>query len=195
MVTMREAHIRGTLIEQVTAAYTDRPGALIVPELELCRGAARIDLAVINRSLDGYEIKSERDTLRRLPSQVKAYGRVLNRVIIVCAQRHIDPVCTLVPSWWGITEAASTGPGIRLRCLRAPLRNPSVDPIAVTQLLWRGELLAEVGELQGPRGLSRQTRHQLGEILVGELSVDDLSSRVGDRLRARQGWRVPARRA
>lgn len=194
-MAMRETHIRRALVEQLAVTYSTPPGPLVVPELELCRGAARIDLAIINGSLDGYEIKTERDTLRRLPNQVKAYGRVLNRVIIVCALRHIDPVCTMVPSWWGITEVTSRGLEIRLRRRRAPTANPSVDPIAVAQLLWRGELLAEVCELQGPRGLSRQTRHQLGEILANELPVDELSRRIRGRLRARQGWRVPVSRA
>jgi hypothetical protein len=191
-VAMREALIRRAVVGQVAETYPPSSGVLVVPELELCRKSARIDLVVINGSLDGYEIKSERDTLRRLPNQVKAYGRVLDQVTIVCASRHTDRVRDLVPSWWGITEATNPGLKIQLRCLRAPTVNPSVDPTAVVQLLWRGELLAEVCELQGPRGLSRRTRHQLGELLASELPVEELCRRVRDRLRARQGWRVPA---
>jgi len=36
-------------------------------------GASRIDRAVVNGSVHGYEIKSETDDLTRLPAQARAY--------------------------------------------------------------------------------------------------------------------------
>jgi hypothetical protein len=185
-----EAEVREAVLRQVAGAYRKDRNTIVVAELGLCRGSARIDLAVVDGSLDGYEIKSERDTLRRLPAQVRTYGRVLDRVTIVCGRRHVDSVAALVPPWWGITKAMGTSAAVELQRLRAPAANPSVDPSAVVQLLWRDELLAEAYELHGPRGLSRRTRYQLGELLVRELPVEALGRRVRDRLRARRGWRA-----
>ena len=62
------------------------PGTLIIDELPICRHAARADLAVINGHFSGYEIKSDRDTLKRLGSQVDAYCRVFDYVAVVTAQ-------------------------------------------------------------------------------------------------------------
>jgi hypothetical protein len=49
----------------------------MLDEFGLEHGEVRVDVAVINGELHGYEIKSERDTLERLPRQVKAYSAVL----------------------------------------------------------------------------------------------------------------------
>ena len=60
---MRDVDIRRALRTRVRDS-DDMKEALVVDELGLCQGRARIDLAVVNSSLHGYEIKSERDTLR-----------------------------------------------------------------------------------------------------------------------------------
>jgi len=37
-------------------------------ELGILNGATRIDIAVITGQIEGYELKSERDTIQRLPA-------------------------------------------------------------------------------------------------------------------------------
>ena len=46
-------------------------------------GAARVDIAVINGHIRGVEIKAEADSLERLPRQVEAYGRVVDRATLI----------------------------------------------------------------------------------------------------------------
>ena len=41
------------------------------------RSNERAGIAVIGTRMDGFEIKTERDTLRRLPRQASAYARLL----------------------------------------------------------------------------------------------------------------------
>lgn len=52
---------------------------VFIEELGICCGQGRIDLAVVNSLFHGYEIKSDRDSLRRLDNQVELYSKVLDR--------------------------------------------------------------------------------------------------------------------
>jgi hypothetical protein len=51
---------------------------IIIDELGLCRGTVRVDIAVVNGVLKGYEIKGDQDTLRRLASQAATYNRIFD---------------------------------------------------------------------------------------------------------------------
>src|SRR5688572_30584359 len=101
--TMRDRDIRTSLHQQLERAhrhYADE--TLFIDELGLCQGNARIDLAVVNGSLSGYEIKSECDTLQRLPHQIEVYSRALDYITIVASETHIDKIIVLIPEWWGV---------------------------------------------------------------------------------------------
>ena len=52
------------------------PGTLFVNELGLNHGRFRADIAVMNGKLVGYEIKTDQDTLVRLPAQIDGYNEV-----------------------------------------------------------------------------------------------------------------------
>ena len=70
------------------------PQTLIVEELGIRQGAARVDVAVVNGSLHGYEIKSARDTLERLPKQSELYSSVFDTITLVTAENHLmGPKC------------------------------------------------------------------------------------------------------
>ena len=53
----KDAAIRPVLLANLQ--QRSGPGTLIVEELGLCEGAVRIDVAAINGSIHGYEIKSD----------------------------------------------------------------------------------------------------------------------------------------
>ena len=85
---MLDAEIRGALQERLTRTHKrELVSTRFVEELGVA-GEARIDMAVLNGAFAGYEIKSERDTLRRLPGQVTAYSKVLDYCTLVVATRH-----------------------------------------------------------------------------------------------------------
>lgn len=152
----------------------------------LCLGATRVDVAVINGSLHGYEIKSDRDTLVRLPTQVEIYNRVLDYSTIVCGSKYLGKVADIVPEWWGITEVSGTGSKPVFVEHRAPSRNSTVDPLAIAQLLWRDEA-AELLQCRGERVKSKETRWNLWDRLA-ELPLDDLQWCVRSQLKARPQW-------
>ncbi len=60
---MREIDIRLALRAKLEKLHPGESDTLLGQELGLCQGFARVDLAVVNGTVHGYEIKSEQDTL------------------------------------------------------------------------------------------------------------------------------------
>src|ERR1700735_5066660 len=106
---MRDLDIRRELRQQISRVHTGDPDTLVVEELGLCQGLARVDVAVINGSIHGYEIKSDQDTLSRLPAQAVTYNRVLDFVTIVVGSCHVQRIRQSIPRWWGLSVATQRG--------------------------------------------------------------------------------------
>lgn len=186
---MRDLDIRRVLAAQLDRTYRDDPATMVVNEFDLS-GKARIDVAVINGRLAGYELKSARDTLRRLPNQVAAYSMVLDQVTLVVAHHHLGAARALVPNWWGLIVATENETGIALRELRQPSVNEHVNPAALVQLLWRDEALDELTTRGADTGLRSKPRRALWARLVECLDAQELNCVVRNRLRMREGWRA-----
>lgn len=187
---MRDIDVRTALHAQELACYKNDPETRIVPELGIFQGASRIDVAVVNGFLHGYEIKSERDTLTRLPTQAKAYGQVFDTLTIVAGTSHLPDVRCLLPSWWGILEArALRGGGVKLVRRRKERPNPQINPLAVAQLLWKDEALALLEREGDARGLRSKPRRAVWEALAAQLPPDTLRTKVRELLKIREGWR------
>jgi hypothetical protein len=188
---MRDREIRHVLHARLAAQHAGDSATRIVDELGLLRGASRIDVAVINGRLEGFEIKSEKDTLERLPHQLEAYRRVFDRLTVICAERHLESALKLAPWWCGV-EVAKPGRAkvLHLRRARESRANREVEPDAVAQLLWRDELIDALEELGEAGGLRSKPRAVLRGALVASLPPTRLRALVRDRLRAREGWRV-----
>ena len=76
---MRDLDARTAIRRQLHAAHSADPDTRIVEEMGIWSGSVRIDIAVINGELSGFELKSDRDTLERLPNQADLYSRVFDR--------------------------------------------------------------------------------------------------------------------
>ncbi|WP_280313539.1 sce7726 family protein [Nocardia abscessus] len=177
---MRDADIRGALHDRLTVEFA---GDRIRDEMGLCLGATRVDIAVINGCLHGYEIKSDRDTLARLPNQIELYDSVLDYSTIVCGPRYADRIKAVVPTWWGITIAEDHNGRPEFYVSRKARRNTHVDRFALAQLLWRDEAAALLTAL-GHRVTRRHTRWQLWDQLA-ELPLGQLQHIVRTQLKAR----------
>lgn len=178
---MNDRDIRLALREGLEAI----PDSLVVEEMGLCQGSVRIDIAVIGRTLDGYEIKSERDTLDRLAAQQEIYSRALDFVTVVTNEPHIKQILSRVPTWWGITEAKLVDGRVCFHTIRDGSANTTIDPFALVQLLWRNETLDALRTRELDRGLIRKPRQVLWNQLIDALSLEDLREVVCRQLRAR----------
>lgn len=187
---MRDRDIRTSLHGELERAHRHYASeTLFIDELGLCQGNARIDLAVVNGSLSGYEIKSERDTLQRLPHQVEVYSRALDYVTIVASESHIDKTVGLIPEWWGVIATLMQQEDISFRLVRQPQPNPGVDPYSVAQLLWRPEVLTILADLGIKKGVAGKSRRALWQTLAETLPIDELRDRVRHTLKVRERWR------
>jgi hypothetical protein len=194
---MRDRDIRDVLRRELLAQHGKDPDTRIVEELGLCQGDVRVDVAVINGSLSGFEIKSDQDTLGRLPGQQRVYGMTLDYVTIVAHASHIDAVERVVPDWWGITEVTSgvgVGVGVALTIAREARQNPHVEPYAVAQLLWRDEVLSLLKARGTAAGLADKPRRVLWQTLAREVPATELGDLVRRQLKARSTWRSGERR-
>ena len=166
---------------------------LILDELGLEHGKCRADIAVINGHMDGYEIKSDVDSLARLSRQIESYDAIFDLSSVIVTDFHLAEITHMVPEWWGIISAAKSDSVFpQFRMIRTPRQNEYIDDTAVAQLLWRGEAQEVLFSL-GMRGAQlRQKRSILYGYIVTMLDTDELRLTVREYLKKRQGWRHPA---
>ena len=85
-----DVDIRSALRSRLLAKHAADADTVIIDELGVCRGKVRVDVAVVNGMLHGYEIKSDRDNLRRFSGQVDFYGKVLDRATLVVGEKTLS---------------------------------------------------------------------------------------------------------
>jgi hypothetical protein len=186
-----DAAIRRQLAGELAALYPQariRHEMLIGP-VEL--GMRRVDVAVVGPGeLAGWEIKSDRDSLRRLAGQAAVYGAVLDRVTLVAGPRHLGHAAAVLPGWWGLTLTGPAGGAVTLTPVRPAGPNPAVDPAALVRLLWREEARSLLWMRGTVRGTSRLRLADLHTAVAAAYPVlDDLRAGVRRMLRARpESW-------
>lgn len=132
---MNDAQIRIATKRALFVEHMGDAETVIFEELGVLHGFSRVDLAVVNGELHGFELKSNKDTLARLPDQVESYGRVFDRVTLVVGERHLRCAVEAVPDWWGIRVARTESGKFRFSDLKHAMRNPSPDPASIVTLL------------------------------------------------------------
>ncbi len=190
VLAMNEAQIRQSFHHRVLGRHHACANTLVVDELGLKHGRCRADIAVINGYLNGFEIKSDRDSLFRLSEQVVTYGAVFDRITAIVAERHLSSVQEIVPDWWGLI-VCFCGPrgAVKFWTKKKPSINRSVDPFSVAQLLWSHEAREILGKKAVSPRVLRQSRAVLYGCLTDLLSMPELRRTVRAYLMARKNWR------
>lgn len=171
----------------LTLALAVDPDARLRHELPIGQGERRVDVAVVDpQEIRGYEIKSARDTLRRLDGQAALYSQVLDRMTLVATAQHLEHAAAVVPAWWGLTLAAGIPAAVTLTEVRPAGVNPAVAPAALVQMLWREEARSLLWLRGRGRGTSRLRQQQLHAAVVTAYPVlEDLRAGVRRMLLAR----------
>ena len=187
---MTEAEVRESLRAQVLASACSSAEAIF--EFWVPQSNERADVAVVGATIDGFEIKTERDSLKRLPRQADAYTRVFDRCHAVLARRHVEPALEILPPWWGVLVIEE---GVGFPKLRPAEPNDSVDPETLVRLLWRDEAYAALCAL-GASLDPRTGRFRMWELLLAMLDLDGLKQVVRNALLLRDPSRarIPTRR-
>ena len=185
-----ERKVRAALKKRHLRHYNGRRDVLIIDELGLAHARSRIDLAVFNGHLHGYEIKSASDTLDRLPLQLATYVDALQKLTLVVATRHPDAAAAIAPNWCGLTEVVE-GPrgGILFASRQRARLNPNLDAFTLAHLLWH----PEAQDLLRARGASNADvnapRKQLYRMLANEVPVRELAPAIKAAMASRRSWR------
>jgi hypothetical protein len=142
--------------------------------------------------LEGYEIKSDVDSLYRLNQQIDGYDAIFDHSSIIVTACHIVEASKMVPEWWGIISASESIDNIpQFEIIRRPCKNPKINNYAVAQLLWREEA-QKVLLNNGIRGAQlRQKRSFLYGYIAETLDSNELRFTVREYLKERRGWRRP----
>jgi hypothetical protein len=176
-------------LEQQWAAHSD---TRFIEELGICRGRVRIDLAVVNGALHGYEIKSDRDRLDRLAVQVEIYGMVVDRATIVAGPKHLEDVLRIVPDWWGVLRVVADGESVRIEAVRPSRENPEQVARALAELLWREEALTLLESRQAAHGVRSKPRAAVWDRVCEAFDLGEIGEAVRAGLRSRVERSAPA---
>lgn len=160
----------------------------MIDELGIMEGAFRVDVAVVNGKLHGYEIKSAKDNLDRLPTQQSAYNKVFDKLTLVVDERHVENAVKLVPPCWGLMVAGVRNGSPYLDEIWPARLNFAVDPYVLCQLLWREEALAILRSKKLSLGLWNKPRKVLWRKLANNIELEELKKLVRNTLKSRTKW-------
>jgi hypothetical protein len=191
-VGVPDAEIRLALRQHLLRRHASETDTVLIEELGVRGGQVRVDLAVVNGSLHGFEIKSDRDSLRRLARQVDLYSQVLDRATLVVGERFAPLATTLVPPWWGVVRVSSKPTGLRFTTVRRSKLNPRRNARVLAELLWSAQALALLEQRGAARGMRRKPRRVLWDRVCECVPVDEIAAAVRGRLKASSGSEVPA---
>lgn len=185
---LKDIDIRNALIKKLNKD-NDGHSFRLITELAVCDGDARVDIAVANGKLYGYEIKSDKDTLVRLPRQKEAYCKTFDKIIIIIGEKFEERILNEIPEWWGVQVAYKNKfDNVSFRTIRSPKLNKQIESKAILELLWREEILTLLKQ-KGLKGLSSKNRRKLRDIASETIPLKELQDYTRETLKFREGWR------
>ncbi len=185
--------IRSALREDLRRRYARNRKLRIIEELGVQHGNARIDIAVVNGTMHGYEIKSDQDTLKRLPEQMDIFNAVFDKMTLIVGKNHLYEAINIVPDWWGIVIAKTNSNGsVVFSRIRRTEINKNQNSVSVARLLWREEALRILEEQGEARGFYSKPRNSIYEKLALVLDQKTLGDKVREAIFIREDWRPDA---
>lgn len=183
---MRDSDLRAAVKRELQDKYATDPSTRIVEEMGVWSGAVRIDIAVINGKLLGYELKSNSDTLDRLPRQVEIYGKIFDQVTLVVGDRHAEKAFNVIPEWWGCKVASMDDSDVTFRWKRKAAFNPGLDPTILVQMLWKEEAVAILEKYKLADGWRSKRASEIGRRLLSEVPFKQLAHEIRSALKIRE---------
>lgn len=179
---MNDADIRTRL-----QADFDADGTPWVDEVQTKRRRADM-LAIVDGVLTSIEIKSGKDTLKRLAEQYAVADRTFRQVLVVTEPRHVEGVRSVVGPRCGIWVCEETERGFFLRRkskafgTRKPRPKANAHAARLAFLLRKPEL----GAVLGLATVDDATRSRLASDAASTLTVEALELAVMEALRERK---------
>jgi hypothetical protein len=188
---LRASEIRSALRRLLAQHWAACADTEFIEELGVCRGQVRIDLAVVNGRFHGFEVKSDRDNLARLPLQVDFYSRVVDRATLVVGPRYLNHAVAMVPPWWGVSVVVGGTSGTAFEIVRDCADNPRIDPRALVELLWRDDALALLDSRGAARGARGKPRAAVWDKVCEHFDTREIAVAVRQHLKLRARTLAP----
>ncbi|GGN64104.1 sce7726 family protein [Oceanobacillus indicireducens] len=185
---LNDKGVRKLLDKELQSQYRDDPNTRIINELGINNGKSRVDVAVVNGIIHGYEIKSDYDTLDRLPRQISYYNKLFQRMTIVSSRKYYQQILEMVPKWWGIKIISWDA--TRLIEKRKGRKQSTQDKDTLLSLLWKEDLEDFIDVMGYPKKMKKLKKHQLLEIFSREADVYTIQQHVYRSLKTRENWRA-----
>ncbi|MFA5755016.1 MAG: sce7726 family protein [Candidatus Paceibacterota bacterium] len=190
IIPTNDLNIRSALKRDLIHYHTQDKKVRIIEELGIQHGTARIDIAVINGIMHGYEIKSDKDTLQRLPEQIDVFNSVFDKMTLVVGKNHLYQAINMVPEWWGIIVAKiNDNDSVIFNTIRKEEFNMNQNSISVARLLWRDEALKILERNKEADGFYSKPRDLIYKKLADLLDKKTLSGEVRETIFLRTDWR------
>jgi hypothetical protein len=176
-----DPRIRNALVPALRARH---PGALVLHEMPLRNTQAIIDLVAIDEALHAYEIKSDRDSLRRLKRQATYYDRAFDDVTLVTTRPMHAQV---IPDHWGLVDVRIGGAAIEIEWLREPKSNHRARSEDLLYIL-RASELHRILRANGQTRVSGLSKAELVCRVVDLLGEHESRALGTEVLRLRRSW-------
>lgn len=171
---LSDKEIRKPLLKRL---YSNKNHLKIIEELDV--NNAVIDIATIDENyFCGYEIKSDRDTLKRLPMQMQIYNYVFDKITIVVGKSKLLKAIYIIPDFWGVILAKEENNNINLIQIRLPEVNNNININWLSKKLWRSDMVIILKKMNLYKGRSNYCRNNLIKIIVENTSTSKLKSYI-----------------
>lgn len=169
-----ENRLKAAIIERLYAARHVVGDAVLISEMVVDNWARRADVVLANGRLWGFEVKSEQDSLNRLPGQIESFNRAFEKLTIVTVPKFEYAVREMLPEGVGLwVEVPDGSLKERIRARASELsKSAAMQHMTATELR---QLLS----CNGISGLSGLSRSQLETIAAG-LPASDLTAAARD---------------
>lgn len=179
-------------LKKIIEKKYDNSAVRIIEEFSIDDKATRIDIAVVNGILHGYEIKSDLDTLVRLPKQMSAYNSVFDQITLVVGVQHLYDAFNLIPDHWGVMVAKTNEDGsVYFNLIREASDNDAQQKLSIAKLLWKHEALEVLEDIDSVYGYKSKSKDVIHERISNLLDLDTLKNTVRKTLLlSRTDWRA-----
>ncbi len=184
-ILLSDADIRQPLHHWLDKRHARDSETGILHELKIPRPSARIDLAVVNGKMVGFEIKSDLDSLARLARQAEAFEQVFDHVCMVATDKHLKNVINKIPAWWGVIVPKMSCKKLIFKTIRPMGKNPTKNDAALLYTLTRSELLNILSAAKVDKGMKTKKKNDLIAFALKALSSKRLRDEARRVLRAR----------
>jgi len=143
----------------------------------------RADLALANGRLVGFEIKSQKDNLKRWSSQMTAYTNVFDEIWLCSHGKHLHQALNITEKHIGVLVVDDTG---SITVVRYAAENHKLNFYDLSGLLWKEELMefALLNNIMEVK--SRMTKNEIRDVMEEKSNLNQLKPYVLKKLKARK---------